>query len=89
MPTLKEVARDFGLGLLTLEDLREAARAERIHKQTAEEVLQLIADWEIHRWPRNELRSRVRALVPTPPKKSRYSGDALYQPGLDAQRRRV
>jgi hypothetical protein len=88
MPTLKEVARDFGLGLLTLEDLREAAQAERIHKQTAEEVLQLISEWETRGWSRNELRSRVRRLVPPPPKKSRYSGDALYQPGLDAQRRR-
>ncbi len=87
MPTLKEVARDFALGQLTLEDLREAALAERIHRDTAQDVLHLISDWETRGYSRNELRSRVRQLVPPPPKKSRTSGDALYQPGLDAQRR--
>ncbi len=85
MPTLKEVARDFALGQLTLEDLREAALAERIHRETAQEILKLIGEWANSPRSRNELRMRVKELVPPPPR--RNEGETFYDAGLRPYRR--
>ncbi|HVL31937.1 MAG TPA: hypothetical protein VM299_06835 [Solirubrobacteraceae bacterium] len=77
----------FALGEVTLEDLREAARAEKIDQRTAQETLKLIAEWESHRaWSRNDFRARVRRLMPPPAPKTR-DGNAMYDAGLNAYRR--
>ena len=86
---LRDVTRAFGIGEATLEDLREAANAERVDRQMADEVLRLIADWERRQYPRNELRSHVRSITPPPPPPSRHPpGESLYDAGLRGQRRR-
>ena len=82
---LRDVSRDFGLGNATLEDLREAAQAERIHRQAADQILKLITEWENSAWSRNELRMRVRQLTPPPPQSPR--GATFYDAGLKAKRR--
>ena len=78
--------RNFALGNATLEDLREAALAERIHRETAQEVLKLIGQWANNSArSRNELRMRVKELIPPPPR--RNEGETFYDAGLKAYRR--
>ena len=87
---LKDVAQDFARGVDTLAALREAAHAEVIDRRLAGEVLRLIAVFEGGSgWSRNELRTRMRQIAPTPPPESkpRYEG-SMYDAGLRGQRRR-
>lgn len=85
-PELREVARQFGIGNATLEDLREAASDERINRRAADEMLKLIAEWEHRGGSRNELRTRVRDLIPPPPRHP--DGGTFYDAGIKAQQRR-
>ena len=86
---MREVARAFGIGEATLEDLREAAMAERVDRQLAVAVLGLIDQWETSAWTRNEFRTHVRALLPaTPPPPRRPNDESIYDAGLRGQRRR-
>jgi len=96
---LKDVTRDFGRGQTTLENLREAARAESRDRQLAGALLQLIAEWEstavtVSVRSRSELRARIRQLVPPePPASPASSGrpdpaESIYAAGLRGQRRR-
>lgn len=86
---MRDVTRAFGIGEATLEDLREAAMAERVDRQLADAVLRLIAEWETSAWTRNEFRTRARDLLPaTPPPSRRPEGESLYEAGLRGQRRR-
>lgn len=96
---LRDVTRKFGRGEATLHTLRDAARAERVDRQLAEQVLKLIMEWENsgrtnNDHARSELRMRVKALVPAAPtaaaagQRRRASGNSFYEPGLRGQRRR-
>jgi hypothetical protein len=96
---LRDVTREFGRGQTTLENLREAARAEPRDRQLAGALLQLIAEWEstavtVSVRSRSELRARIRQLVPPDPPASpeasarRDPAESIYAAGLRGQRRR-
>ena len=92
--SLRDVTRDFSLGEATLEDLREAAYAERMERSLAASVLGLISEWENSAWAsdrsRDTLRARAKALVPArqPVSKNRRGSESIYEAGLRGQRRR-
>jgi hypothetical protein len=92
---LREVAREFALGEAPLETLRLAARDERLNIGLAEELLRLIADWENSPWStsassRDELRERVRVLVPAQEKTDTVNYTAaMYGAGIRGQRRKT
>jgi len=101
-PRLKEVTREFALGVTTLGTWREAARAESADRRLADEVLRLISDWENTAWPdmtraRNELRAGAERLAPAPlgssveeEKKAKKDPTAtMYEAGLRGQRRHI
>lgn len=95
-PNLRDVTREFGRGEATLETLRQAARAERLDRPVADQILRLITDWENSPGSetdraKNELRARVKQLVPPEPPPSasrREPGESIYAAGLRGQRRR-
>ncbi len=97
-PNLRNVTRDFVLGVATLGTWREAARAEPVDRRLADEILKTISTWEATTWPdlaraRNELRTRAEQLVPAAPLESPESKrkvdptTAMYEAGLRGQRR--
>ncbi len=95
-PKLKDVTGEFARGEAPLEALRAAARAERVHRQLADELLKLIAEWESSTWhnstsSKNELRARAKELIPPdPPLETirRNTGYSFYEAGLRGQKRR-
>ncbi len=95
---LRNVTRDFVLGVATLGTWREAARGESVDRRLADEILKAISDWEATTWPdlaraRNELRTRAERLVPAGPpeppesKRKQDPATAMYEAGLRGQRR--
>lgn len=95
--SLKNVTREFVLGVATLGTWREAARAEPVDRRLADEILRVISDWENTSWPdiaraRNELRERAERLVPPAPpdepeRRKQDPATAMYEAGLRGQRR--
>lgn len=90
---IRDVAREFALGEAPLETLRLAARDERLNINLADEILRLIADWENSSWSasassRDELRERVRLLVPAQEKADNVNHTAaMYGAGIRGHRR--
>jgi len=91
-PRLSDVTRDFARGDTSLEALRAAARAERMHRHLADEILRLITEWENSgdnsTSSRNELRARAKRLVPPDPPPRKEPAESFYEPGLRGQKRR-
>lgn len=99
-PDLRELTRQFGRGETTLEALRVAARAENRDRALADQLLQLIREWEISplrasERARNDLREAAENLVPPPPpplapvaNSRRDPSESIYAAGLRGQRRR-
>lgn len=90
---MREAARAFGLGEITLEDLREAARADKLDRPLADQLLRMIAEWETSPrrhsdWARKEFRATVRKLAPAEPAvDKREHRESLYEAGLRGQQR--
>ena len=101
MPSdLRELTRQFGRGETTLEALRMAARAENRDRGLADQLLQLIREWEISplrasERAKNDLREAAENLVPPPPpplapssSARRDPSESIYAAGLRGQKRR-
>lgn len=97
-PNLRNVTRDFVLGVVTLGTWREAARSEPANRNLADEILRVISEWENTTWPdiaraRNELRERAERLVPAAAldepatRRKQDPTTAMYEAGLRGQRR--
>jgi len=97
-PKLRDVTRDFALGVATLGTWRAAARAESADRRLADEILKLITEWENTTWPdmtraRAELRARAERLAPPAapdepaPRTKQDATAAMYEAGLRGQRR--